>query len=112
MTVDKRRFNGDGDRTAAIAQKFIVEPRKGWVVIRKIFREEKIQSGIVTPAGSRSQRGEVVAAGEDTRLKTGDIVIYTNYPIDVAEDLEELTGEKNLDLVREEEIYALAVPCE
>lgn len=110
MTTDKRRFNGEGNRVAEQV-KFRIQPRYQWVLVRKIEREEQVgPGGVIIPGGGRSQRGEVVAAAPNTGLNEGDVVIYTNFPLEL-EDLEELTGEKNLQLIRDEEVYALVVPC-
>lgn len=93
-----------------------IEPRNDWVLIRKFVRTEKkvgdvVQPGEGTPGfEARSQRGIVVAAAEKTKLSEGDLVIYTNFPLDIP-DIEELTGEKGLHLVREEEIYAVVRQC-
>lgn len=111
---DKRRFDEAGARRYV---KHAVRPRNQWVLIKKIEREEmQTGDGIILPGGGRSQRGRVVAVAKSPwwkrglGLNAGDIVVYTNFPIEL-EDLEELTGEKNLHLVREEEVYAVAVPC-
>jgi hypothetical protein len=112
-TKDKRRFNGDGERVIPVAQvtQYLIEPRNNWVVIRKIeIQETQTEAGVVLVGGGRSQRGEVVAAAPSTGLAPGDIVIYTNFPMDIP-DVEDMTGEKNLHLVLEEEIYARAIPC-
>lgn len=87
-----------------------VWPLQKWVLIRKVFREERTtDAGLVLKAGERSQRGIVVAAPEEVPLDAGDLVIFTNFPIEL-DDIEELTGEKNLMLVRYEEIYARVTP--
>jgi co-chaperonin GroES (HSP10) len=115
---DKRRFDDTG---VARLVKHTVQPRNQWVLIKKLEREEmRTQDGLILPGGGRSQRGRVVSTaqlpwwrsllGYRLGLKQGDIVVYTNFPIEL-EDLEELTGESNLHLVREEEIYDVAVPC-
>jgi co-chaperonin GroES (HSP10) len=115
---DKRRFDDAG---AARLVKHTVQPRNQWVLIKKLEREEmRTEDGLILPGGGRSQRGRVVSVAKrswlkrlfsrDLRLAAGDIVVYTNFPIEL-EDLEELTGESNLHLVREEEVYAVAVPC-
>lgn len=44
------------------------------------------------------------------RFEKGEHVIFTNFPIEL-EELEELTGEKNLKLVRYEEVYARIRKC-
>jgi co-chaperonin GroES (HSP10) len=116
--VDKRRFDDAG---VARLVKHTVQPRNQWVLIKKLEREEmRTEDGLILPGGGRSQRGRVVSVAKrswfkrlfsgDFGLQAGDIVVYTNFPIEL-EDLEELTGESNLHLVREEEIYAVAVPC-
>jgi co-chaperonin GroES (HSP10) len=120
---DKRRIDGDGNALAVEERKqeWEIIPRHEWVLIRKLTKEEmKTEGGVVIPgadfflnAGTdKSQRGQVVAAGEKTGLKPGDLVIFTNYALKF-EDLEELTGDKSLHLVREEEVYAVVrqKPC-
>jgi co-chaperonin GroES (HSP10) len=115
---DKRRFDDTG---VARIVKHTVQPRNQWVLIKKLEREEmRTEDGVILPGGGRSQRGRVVSVAKRSWFKrlffggmglaAGDIVVYTNFPIEL-EDLEELTGESNLHLVREEEIYAVAVPC-
>lgn len=111
---DKRRLDSEGVRRYV---QHTIRPRNQWVLIKKIEREEmQTGDGIILPGGGRSQRGRVVAVAKmpwwkrSLDLNVGDIVVYTNFPIEL-EDLEELTGEKNLHLVREEEVYAVAVPC-
>ncbi len=93
-----------------------IEPRHKWVLIRKFVRTERkvgdvVQPGEGTPGfEARSQRGTVVAAAEGTGLSEGDLVIYTNFPMDIP-DIEELTGEKGLHLVLDEEVYARVRQC-
>lgn len=115
---DKRRFDEVGVRKTL---KYEIYPRNEWVLIKKLERQETFtDDGIILPGGGRSQRGVVVGVaklpwwkrwfGNGVPLKKGDIVVYTNFPIQL-EDLEELTGEKNLELVRDEEVYSVARPC-
>ncbi len=106
----------------AIAKKYRIIPSEGWVIIRKLIRgEEMTPDGIIIPESKddRSQRGEVVELGSCARripltgvevpwdIAVGDMVIFTNYPMDIP-DVEELTGEKNLVMVRAEEIFGRA----
>ena len=91
-------------------KKFEIEPLQMWVLIRKVERQEVIKDGVVQVAGGRSSRGVVVAAAKDVPLSAGDFVIFTNFPIEL-EDLEEVTGDRSLKLVRYEEIYARIIPC-
>jgi co-chaperonin GroES (HSP10) len=115
---DKRRFDEVG---VARLIRHTVQPRNQWVLIKKLEREEvQTSDGLILPGGGRSQRGRVVSVAKCSwfkrlfsgglELAAGDIVVYTNFPIEL-EDLAELTGESNLHLVREEEVYAVAVPC-
>lgn len=88
-----------------------IVPRHLWVLIRKVEPKDVLhESGIVETRGqSRSQLGEVVAVGEEvTNLTAGDLVIYTNFPIEL-EDVQDLTGDRKLHLIRDEEVYAKVV---
>ena len=49
----------------------------------------------------------VAVSSRISDIHAGDMVIFTNFPIELP-DLEELTGDKNLCLVRGEEIFAVA----
>jgi len=109
----------EGGSAVALAKttQWEIEPRNKWVLIRKITQEEmKTADGVVVPGegsplfNARSQRGIVVATPDGVGLSKGDVVIYTNFPLEIP-DIEELTGERNLHLVLEEEVYARAVPC-
>lgn len=116
---DKRRVDGDGNSTGVEAplEKFDIVPRNKWVLIRKYVRTEVRQGDVVLPGEgtpgfeARSQRGTVVMAPDGLGLVEGDLVIYTNFPMDIP-DLEDLTGEKNLHLVLEEEVYAVVRRCQ
>lgn len=90
--------------------KYRVEPLNKWVAIRKIENEDKVTAEGVIVKGGKSSRGEVIAAAEGVPLKAGDMVIYTNFPIEL-EDLEMLTQDPNIQLVRFEEVYTRLVPC-
>jgi co-chaperonin GroES (HSP10) len=109
---DRRRVNAEGESTGVEEKKiqFEIEPLQKWVLIRKIEREEKIVDGVVIPGGGKSSRGIVVARAEGVALDKGDLVIFTNFPIEL-EDLEEITGDKALKLVRYEEVYARVKQC-
>ena len=110
---DKRRFNGSGELliTEPEPAKYELEVFGGWAVIRKITKEERVTSdGVIIPGGGRSSKGEIVAVPEDSVYKKGDIVLYTNFTIPL-EDLEEITGDKSVELVRLEEIYLRIRRC-
>jgi len=105
----------------AVAKKYAIRPRDKWVVIRKFIRGEQVtEEGVIIPEekDSRSQRGEVVAlsscAGRTAMgteipwdIKVGDVVIFTNFPMDIPA-IEELTGEENLVLVQADEVFGVA----
>jgi co-chaperonin GroES (HSP10) len=115
--VDRRRFEDNGERK----EKWALAPRHEWVLIRQHREaEKKTEGGVITPGEDfflmdkgkpKSQRGVVVAVSEKiTDLAPGDFVIFTNFPIDL-EDIEELTGDAELKLVRDEEVYASVKRC-
>ena len=100
--------------TAAVLEKKAskIRPLNQWVLIRQVQREEvQTAEGVILPGGGRSSRGSVVAVAKGIPLAIGDLVIFTNFPIEL-EDLEEVTGDRNLKLVRFEEVYAVIEPCE
>jgi co-chaperonin GroES (HSP10) len=80
------------------------------VLIRKFEQKERIQDGVVIPGGGKSSRGTIVAAPPETGLHEGDEVIFTNFSTKV-EDLEDVTGDKQLELVRQEAIYLRLKKC-
>lgn len=105
-------------RLSEVKRKLVV-PLNDWILIRKVKAQDKItDTGVVlTEAQSRSSVGEVVAVPVDDRmwfeklykrrrvpLEVGQMVIYTAFPIEL-EDIEALTGDKTLQLVRYEETY-------
>lgn len=94
----------------AVEKRFTIRPREEWVLLRKLIRGEEMVDGVIRPEAKdeRSQRGQVVSVpSRILDLHPGDIVIFTNFPIELP-DLEDLTGDKNLCLVRGEEIFAVA----
>ena len=105
----------------AVAKKYRLIPRDKWVVIRKFVRGEQVtEEGVIIPEEkeNRSQRGEVVAlsscAGRTSNgveipwdINVGDIVIFTNFPMDIPA-IEELTGERDLVLVQADEVFGRA----
>jgi co-chaperonin GroES (HSP10) len=86
-----------------------LRPRHQWVVIRKVDAKDRLaKSGIVITEGQAgSSVGEVVSFSPEVKdLTRGDLVLYTNFAIKL-EDMEDATGDKTLQLVREEEIYVV-----
>jgi co-chaperonin GroES (HSP10) len=88
---------------------YSLKARGKWVLVRMISQEERRSEGGITlrTAQAKTQHGEVVDVDVDEvrGLRVGQIVVFTNFPNSL-EDIEELTGERDLYLVREEEIYA------
>jgi co-chaperonin GroES (HSP10) len=103
----KRR---EGVRLSELVRRRI-RPVNDWVLIRKAEVQDKIagENILLPESQARSSTGIVVAAAPGLLVKEGDEVIFTNFPIEL-EDLEEVTGDKKLNLVRMEEIYAILEP--
>lgn len=81
-----------------------------WVLIRMIAKEERVTAGglIVSAGQAKTRHGEIVDCSPTiTDLKPGDVVIFTNF-VNEVDDVEELTGRRDLFLVRDEEVYARA----
>lgn len=82
-----------------------------WVLIRMIAKEERVTAGglIISAGQAKTRHGEVIDRSPAIKdLEPGDIVIFTNF-VNEVEDVEELTGRRDLYLVRDEEVYAKAV---
>lgn len=118
--VDRRRFEDNGEPKATTdVRKFQLKPRHKWVLIRQVQKvEERTEAGVVIPSADfflmkgddKSQRGVVVAAGPESDLKEGDLVIFTAFPMEI-EGLKDLVGE-DVKLVRDEEVYSRVVECQ
>jgi co-chaperonin GroES (HSP10) len=93
-------------------KKYRAIPINNWVlIIQHIAAEEKTEGGVVKPGqdfmgmpGAKGSRGEIFAAAEGVPLQKGDLVTFSQFAIPIV-DPEELTGVKNLKLVRFEEVY-------
>jgi co-chaperonin GroES (HSP10) len=88
-----------------------LKARGKWVLIRMIPRKERRTAGglVLTMGQEKTQHGEVVdVSSEIYDLQAGDTVVFTNFVTELTE-VEELTGERNLYLVRDEEVYSRAV---
>jgi len=78
-------------------------------VVRKIDPRDKLSAAglLITEGQARSSIGEVVSfSPKVTDLERGDVVLYTNFAIQL-DEMEDATGDKTLFLVREEEIYTV-----
>ena len=85
-------------------------PRKDWVLIQvEEAKDKKYGSIVLTEGQVKGNIGRVVAVANNvTDLQRGDLVVFTNYPLDLPE-LEDATGDRNIKLVREEEVYGVLV---
>lgn len=96
----------------SIARDFYdLKARGKWVLIRMLSKEERRTAGgiVVSMGQAKTQHGIVEdVSSEIPDLHAGDMVVFTNFVNDL-EDVEELTGRKDLYLVRDEEVYSRAV---
>ena len=90
------------------------KPLHDYILIKPLNKEEKAKGGIILPDTvdkEKPEKGEVVAVGEGKILdngqrkplsvKVGDQVIFKKYSPD------EVPGEENLMIIREDEILAI-----
>jgi co-chaperonin GroES (HSP10) len=84
-----------------------IKPLHEWVLVRRITTGDVLSDGgvLLTAGKERSSVGIVVAVGPKAPIAIGAEVIFTNYALDL-EGIEEATGEKDLKLLRFEEVYA------
>jgi co-chaperonin GroES (HSP10) len=102
-------------------KKYAVHPRHGWVIVRKLSLEQITTDAglIVDRSQAKTYQAEVVEASDVVRnekivksdLQPGELVLITAFSM-TFEDLEELTGEKDLLMVRDEEVYCRAEEIE
>jgi co-chaperonin GroES (HSP10) len=84
-----------------------LKPRAEWVLVRKLTLDEEVtEAGIILNKEQlKLLKGEVVAFGSKVKgLKVGQEVVYSAFSMAIG-DIEELTGDRNLVMVRDEEIY-------
>lgn len=89
-------------------------PRHQWVLLRKISLEQEQTEGgiIIDKSQHKSSLGIVIAFGAKVKgLKVGQTVMYSNFSM-ALHDVQELTGDKNLFQVRDEEVYSVVEPIE
>lgn len=124
---DKRRFRQDGDRNTAVAEKpedvkFELIPRKEWVLIKEMRQEEQhTDGGVVLPGedfflsqakSAKHTYAIVIAVGSkvESDLNQGDVILVTKFSLTI-DGVEQVTGDPELRLVRDEEVYARVVKC-
>ena len=99
---------------AKAKKKYIVHPRHGWAIVRKLSLEQEVTDAgvIVDKSQAKTYQAEIVeTSAHITDLRPGQLVLITAFSMTM-EDLEELTGEKDLLMVRDEEIYCWAEEIE
>jgi hypothetical protein len=99
---------------AAVAKKQLYDavPRHKWVLVRKLTPEEiRTEAGvIVDKSQQRSLMAEVLDFGEAVvGLVKGDKVLISAFGMEL-EDMEEVTGDRSLSLLRDEEVYVILRP--
>jgi co-chaperonin GroES (HSP10) len=126
MTQDKRRFKEDGERNTAVAEiepeKFQLVPRGKWALVREMIQQESVtEGGIVQPGAdffmlakkdSKHTYAVILELGAEVKpdLQKGDVVIVTKFSMKI-EGVEQVVGDPNVKMVRDEEIYAIVRKC-
>jgi len=125
MTADKRRFTQDGGRTAVedpAEEKFELVPRNEWVLIKEMRTgEQRTEGGIVTPGedffmnqgkSAKHTYAQVLSKGDKVSgdLEVGFVVLVTKFSLTI-EGAEQVTGDPDVRLVRDEEIYCVVKRC-
>jgi len=125
MSDDKRRFKGDGSRTAVQdppERKFELIPRHEWVLIKEMRQgEQKTEAGVVMPGedffmnqnkSPKHSYAVVLALGDNVKpdLHVKDVVLVTKFSLTI-EGAEQVTGDPDVRLVRDEEVYCVVKEC-
>lgn len=126
MTQDKRRFTESGDRNTAVAEidpeKFQLIPRGKWALVQEMLQTETVsEGGVITPGAdffmlakkdSKHTYAVILELGSEVKpdLQKGDVVIVTKFSMKI-EGVEQVVGNPNVKLVRDEEIYAIVRKC-
>ncbi len=91
-----------------------LQPRGEWVLVKRLTQDEEItDTGVIVDKSQRkSSVGVVRAVGRKViDLFEGDEVLFSKFAMTL-DDVEEQTGERDLFLVRGEEIYSVLSPIE
>jgi co-chaperonin GroES (HSP10) len=125
MSQDKRRFTPDGTRTAVadpVERKFELVPRHEWVLIKEMRQgETKTEGGVVLPGedfflnqnkSPKHSYAVVLALGDKVKpdLHVKDVVLVTKFSLTI-EGAEQVTGDPDVRLVRDEEVYCVVREC-
>lgn len=125
MTADKRRFKEDGSRTAVQdppERKFELIPRHEWVLIKEMRQgETKTDAGVVLPGedfflnqnkSPKHSYAVVLAVGDLVKpdIQVKDVVLVTKFSLTI-EGAEQVTGDPDVRLVRDEEVYCVVRKC-
>lgn len=101
-------------------KRYTIRPRHEWVLVKRITQDEeilKVDKGdgtfgevVIDKSQRRSLRASVVDFGDKVHgLSIGDEVLISAFGMEMP-DIEELTGEKDLLMLRDEECYCTAHP--
>lgn len=125
MAQDKRRFTQDGGRTAVadpVEEKFELVPRNEWVLIKEMRAgEQRSAAGVVTPGedffmnqgkAAKHTYAKILSMGDKVKgdLEVGFVVLVTKFSMTI-EGAEQVTGDPDVRLVRDEEIYCVVKRC-
>jgi co-chaperonin GroES (HSP10) len=91
-----------------------LRPRGEWVLVKRLTQDQEVtEAGVILDKSQRkSSVGVVQAVGSKVDdLFAGDEVLFSKFAMTL-DDVEEQTGEKDLFLVRGEEIYSVLEPIE
>jgi Chaperonin 10 Kd subunit len=86
-------------------------PRLGWVLIRKTSLDEEVtEAGVILNRDNvKLHQGVIEAVGSEVvGLGVNDRVLYSAFGMKL-DDIELLTGDKNLFMIRQQEIYSLVI---
>lgn len=125
MSEDKRRFTPEGGRTEVVdvvEEKFELIPRNEWVLIKEMRTgEQRTAGGVITPGedffmnqgkSAKHTYAVILSKGDKVKddLNVNDVVLVTKFSLTI-EGAEEVTGDPDVRLVRDEEIYCVVKRC-
>jgi co-chaperonin GroES (HSP10) len=122
--IDKRRVDESGRTAVAdpVEQKFELIPRNEWVLIKEMRTgEQRTAGGVITPGedffmnqgkSAKHTYAQILSLGDKVKpdLKVGNVVLVTKFSLTI-EGAEQITGDPDIRLVRDEEIYCVVKEC-
>ena len=122
---DKRRVNESGRTAVAdpLEDKFELVPRNEWVLIKEMRTgEQRTEAGVITPGedfflmnqnkSAKHTYAQILSKGDKVKddLQINDVVLVTKFSLTI-EGAEQITGDPDVRLVRDEEIYCVVKKC-